>query len=98
MQIGSKVRLKIFNGNASGPPNVSADANFWSLVGSHGTVIETRPIEGIDADRVLVLFDVSLPNLRLPNHNELKNSLWIKRSDLVIFQMMMNYHNLFRCN
>lgn len=37
--------------------------------------------------RVLVLFDKDLDELKLNNHNLIKNSLWILETDLIIDKM-----------
>lgn len=74
------VRLNSFLGTLKPGNKVKANEDFWKLVGTKGKIID----DGIDNERVLVLFDKNLDDLGLENHNPVKNSLWIKRTDLRI--------------
>jgi len=75
------VRIKSFLGTLTPSKNISDDENYWKLIGEKGIVIDDVEINN---DRVLVLFDNSLDDFNLINHNPVKNSLWIKKTDLEI--------------
>ena len=81
---GNHVELISFNGKLNAPTSVPREDNYWLLIGSTGTVVEEIPKVGIKKDRVLIQFDVSVDQLGLACHNEIPNSLWIKRSDLSV--------------
>lgn len=85
MLLNRRVVLRTFNGATRAPENEDPACNYWSLVGSSGTVVKTVPGDGIDDDRVLVQFDLDVEKMGLHCHNEIYNSLWIKRGDLVVF-------------
>lgn len=74
------VILKSFLGTLRPENKVSPNEDFWKLIGMKGKIID----DGIDSKRVLVLFDKNLDDLGLENHNPIKNSLWIKKTDLEI--------------
>lgn len=81
--VGQTVKLVTFNGSKIAPADVDPDQNFWKLVGSEGRVSSVDPPKYIGADRILVVFDLELDSLDLPNHNNPKNALWIKKQDLL---------------
>ncbi len=80
MNIGSRVRLKSFNGDFSSPEECDSSENYWVIVGSTGTVSSSINSSG----RVLVTFDIDVSSLGLYCHNEIPNSLLILRSDLEV--------------
>ena len=85
LQQGDRVRLLSFNGKKVPPRGVMAAENYWQLIGWHGTIVqspsETSLVASFSAKpRFLVQFDNSVP---LCCHNDVSNSLWILRSDLV---------------
>ncbi|WP_413532930.1 hypothetical protein [Empedobacter brevis] len=59
--------------------------HYWILIGEKGKVIEIN--NDLFEGRVLVLFDKNLDELKLNNHNPIKNSLWILETDLIIYEM-----------
>lgn len=73
------VSLKSFLGTFKPKKKVKPNENYWQLIGESGAVIDDN--ENQDG-RVLVLFDNDLDNFNLENHNPVKNSLWIRKSDL----------------
>jgi len=73
------VSLKSFLGTLQPKKKVKPNENYWQLIGERGTVIDSN--ENHDG-RVLVLFDNDLDEFSLENHNPVKNSLWIRKSDL----------------
>ena len=74
------VRLKSFDGTTSKPAGkqVRACDDYWRLIGEKGIVIE----EGGQDDRVLVRFEKDIDQYHVANHNPIKNTLWILRSDI----------------
>lgn len=81
MQIGkdTPVKLKTFLGTLKSSKKVEEGENYWKLIGERGKVIDDTEIND---GRVLVLFDKNLNEFKVENHNLIKNSLWIKKSDL----------------
>ncbi|MCF8278245.1 MAG: hypothetical protein K9J17_16070 [Flavobacteriales bacterium] len=73
-----RVRLKSFLGTQSSPTSVDENENYWKLVGKTGEVLDSE----VGADKVLVQFDDNLDDFGLENHNAIKNSLMINKSDL----------------
>ncbi|WP_397362421.1 DUF6678 family protein [Olleya sp. R77988] len=73
------VRLKSFLGTLTSSEKVNENENYWKLIGETGRVIEN---ENIKNGRVLVLFKNNLNDYNLENHNQINNSLWLKKSDL----------------
>lgn len=73
------VRLKTFLGTNNPTEEIDKSDDFWKLIGQSGTVINDNLA---DKERVLVLFDKDLEDFQLANHNPIKNSLKIKKSDL----------------
>lgn len=84
ISVGKRVVLLTFNGLESVPTNVDEHENFWKLVGRTGEVLSIDRRRHVERNRVLVGFDVDLDELDLPNHNQIPNSLWIRRSDLAV--------------
>ena len=74
--------LKSFLGTAIPKKGTSERENYWKLIGEKGKIIDDNGTN----DRVLVLFDSNLDDFQLENHNPIKNSLWIKVSDLEILK------------
>lgn len=73
------VHLKSFVGTLKPKKKVKPNEDYWQLIGERGIIIDDN--ENHDG-RVLVLFDSDLDDFSLENHNPLKNSLWIRKSDL----------------
>lgn len=74
------VTLKSFLGTTTPPDGTEENENYWHLIGISGKVIDDVGWN----DSVLILFDVNLDDYKLENHNPIRNSLWIKISDLKI--------------
>jgi hypothetical protein len=73
------VKIKSFLGTLKSVEKVEDRENYWKLIGEKGKVTDqTEIIDG----RVLVIFDKNLNEFGVENHNPVKNSLWIKMSDL----------------
>lgn len=73
------VRLKSFLGTLTSSEKVNENENYWKLIGETGKVVEDERIKN---GRVLVLFKNNLNDFNLENHNQINNSLWLKKSDL----------------
>ena len=73
----SRVKLKTFQGMLKSASPVDENEDFWKLIGKTGQVLED-----MDGNTVMVLFDDNLDDYGLENHNPVKNSLMIKKSDL----------------
>ena len=73
------VKLKSFSGSLEPTKQVKPKENYWKLIGEKGKVIDA--LEN-DNGRILVLFEKDIDDFELENHNPIKNSLWIKPSDL----------------
>ncbi|MDQ1160632.1 hypothetical protein QE422_001000 [Chryseobacterium sp. SORGH_AS 447] len=73
------VKLKTFLGTVKSSKKVEERENYWKLIGERGKVIDDTEIND---GRVLVLFSKNLNEFKVENHNPIKNSLWIKKSDL----------------
>lgn len=81
IEINAKVRLVAFLGTLASAKKISDGENYWTLIGQKGKVIE----DGTNnSGRVLVLFENKLDDFKVINHNPIKNSLWIQKSDLVV--------------
>lgn len=80
MKVGTKVRLKTFNGDKKSPINCDPSEDYWKLIGETGIVIEPEN----DSLRVLLKFDSSVSELGLHCHNKEPNSLFILTTDLEI--------------
>jgi hypothetical protein len=76
---GTSVRLKSFLGALVTPKGTYSYDNYWKLIGQKGKVIDDNEI---NEGRILVLFEKNIDDFNLANHNPLKNSLWIKKTDL----------------
>jgi hypothetical protein len=72
------VVLKTFLGTSKPKKDTLERENYWKLIGKKGKVVD----ENQTNDRVLVLFESNLDDYQLENHNPIKNSLWIKTTDL----------------
>ncbi len=72
-------KLKTFLGTSTPDENTRSRENYRKLIGEMGKVID---YDELDPNKVLVLFDKDLDNFWLENHNPIKNSLWIRISDL----------------
>ncbi|SFB27888.1 hypothetical protein SAMN05660845_2365 [Flavobacterium swingsii] len=75
------IKLKLFLGTLAPTKRINDNENYWKLIGEKGKVIDVREIND---GRVLVLFDKNLDEFRVENHNPIKNSLWIKKTDLEV--------------
>ena len=84
MSINQKVRLKSFLGKKSNKKKLDERENYWILIGQIGKIIESEN-ENFK-EKVLVLFDTNLDELNLFNHNPIKNTLWIFKTDLEIMK------------
>ncbi len=81
MEKNTSIKLKSFLGTLNPKDKVSERENYWKLIGEKGKVINA--VEN-DNGRILVLFDRNLDEFKVENHNPIKNSLWIKKTDLEI--------------
>lgn len=79
--MNTRVKMKTFLGNQYPKKNTNSYENYWILIGEEGKVIKRN--DQNFPGRVLVLFDTNLDNLKLENHNPIKNTLWILASDLI---------------
>lgn len=85
MNLNDKVILNTFLGKKDS--NLLNDENYyWILIGEKGKVVEINNVQF--EGRVLVLFDKNLDELKLNNHNIIKNSLWILETDLIIDEIL----------
>ncbi len=74
---GKRIVLKTYKGSTAAPENLSAQENYWRLIGCKAVVASTN-----NSDQVLITFEANLLSLGLVNHNELPNALWVLISDL----------------
>lgn len=81
MQHNTLVKMTSFLGTLNPKKNVFERENYWKLIGEQGKVIDA--VVNHDG-RVLVLFDSDLDEFEVENHNPIKNSLWIRITDLEI--------------
>lgn len=72
------VRLKTFLGTREPNKDTWERENYWKLIGASGKVIDVNEI----SEQALVLFERNLDDYQVENHNPVKNSLWIKMTDL----------------
>jgi acetylornithine/N-succinyldiaminopimelate aminotransferase len=89
LSVGVNVVLASFLGSQVALENTRANENFWILIGISGQIIaDSNPSKlkhkAKTAKRVLVKFFVNLDERGLVNHNQIKDSLWILKSDLRI--------------
>jgi hypothetical protein len=77
----SVVRMKSFLGTTIADTDVERRENYWQLIGKRGKVITANRNSD---NKVLVLFEDDLNDYGLENHNPVKNSLWLRFSDLTI--------------
>ena len=75
------IKLKSYKGTLFPQDKVYERENYWKLIGQKGKVIDA--VENHDG-RVLVLFDRNLDEFEVENHNPIKNSLLIRKTDLEI--------------
>jgi hypothetical protein len=75
------IKLKSFLGTLNPEKRINESENYWKLIGEKGKVVDER--ENYNG-RVLILFDKNLDDFKVENHNPIKNSLWIKKTDLEI--------------
>ena len=78
LKLGKRVVLRSFSGSQCALPDISAQENYWLLVGIKATVVQTD----VDKQIALVQFDVSFQQLGLVNHSEITNALWVMIDDL----------------
>ncbi len=76
-----RIKLKSFLGTLKPKKRINENENYWKLIGEKGKVIDER--ENYNG-RILILFDKNLDEFEVENHNPIKNSLWIKKTDLEI--------------
>ena len=72
------VTLKTFLATRKPKKDTLERENYWKLIGERGKIIDGNETN----DRVLVLFERNLDDYQVENHNLIKNSLWIKATDL----------------
>jgi hypothetical protein len=72
------ITLKTFLGTTKPKKDTLERENYWKLIGEKGKIIDDNQTN----DRVLVLFEKNLDDYQVENHNPIKNSLWIKPTDL----------------
>lgn len=77
------VKLISFLRKLNAPRNTEARENYWKLIGQQGIVMDEVEMNN---GRVLVLFEANLDDFGLENHNPLKNSIWIKKTDLEVIK------------
>ena len=77
------VKLISFLGKSTAPKNTINHENYWKLIGETGIVFDENDINN---GRILVLFDKNLDDFEVENHNPIKNSLWIKKTDLEVLK------------
>ena len=82
-----RVLLISFNGSMKPDLGTQPYENYWKLIHQKGIVVQDPTNEGLykniaGENRLLVRFDKSLESLGLECHNRIKNSLWVKVSDL----------------
>lgn len=81
--MNQKIIIKSFLGlQNSSEDDLNDNENYWRLIGETGTIIEES--NEYFTNRVLIMFDKNLDDLKLINHNPIKNTLWILIKDLEI--------------
>ncbi len=80
MKVGSKIRLKTFNGDSTAPEDCDPSENYWLLIDRTGSIVKPKN----NCSRVLVQFEEQVSDLGLHCHNEIPNSLLILTSDLEV--------------
>jgi len=75
----SPVKLKSFLGTANAPISVDEPENYWKLIGQSAIVVDD---DLSDSKKVLIQFKSDLDEFKLENHNPIKNTLRISKSDL----------------
>lgn len=79
MKKNTKIKLKSFLGTLVPERKINSHEDYWKLIGEKGEIIDDNEIND---GRVLVLFDKNLDDFKIENHNPIKNTLWIKKTDL----------------
>jgi hypothetical protein len=82
IEMGTNVKLKTFHGKTFSKEYQNTIDDYWKLIGLTGTVIEENNIDF--PERVLVKFEKDLDAYKVANHNPIKNTLWINKTDLEI--------------
>ena len=82
IRINTEVKLKSFLGTLTSKKKIFDDENYWKLIGEKGKVIDNVEINN---GRILILFENNLDDFNVINHNPIKNSLWILKTDLEFF-------------
>ena len=87
MILGTKVKLKSFNGTMKPEKDCSPSENYWILIGCKGEIVQDPKQKDPYANfsnklRLLVKFENNVVSLGLECHNNIENSLWILESDL----------------
>ena len=77
------MKLISFSGKSTAPKNTNDRENYLKLIGETGIVIDEFEMNN---GRILVLFDRNLDDFEVENHNPIKNSLWIKKTDLEVMK------------
>ena len=80
MMNNTKVELKYFLGTLQPPNKTKKRENYRKLIGQKGIVIEEADF---NPEKVLVLFEKELNRFNVENHNPVKNTLYINKTDLL---------------
>jgi hypothetical protein len=79
MEKNAIVKLKTFHGTLKPTYKIKNRENYWKLIGEVGMIAE---IAEFNPDKVLVIFEKTLDDFDVENHNPIKNSLYIDKIDL----------------
>lgn len=82
MNKNTVITLKTFHGTLKPTNKIKVRENYWKLIGEKGIVIDKADF---NPEKVLVLFEKNLDDFDLENHNPVKNSLYIDKTDLEIY-------------
>jgi hypothetical protein len=82
MDKNTLIKLKTFNGTLEPLIEVKHRENYWKLIGEKGIVLNEADF---NPEKVLVLFEKNLDDFDLENHNHIKNSLYIDKTDLELY-------------
>lgn len=80
-EIGSRVRLRSFDGTCDTPADTVPSEDYWRLIGTTGTV-RNRQSSREAQPRVLVQFHADVASMGLDCHNPIENALWVCEGDL----------------
>lgn len=80
MKINDRVILNTFFGTKTSMDKVDVREDYWKLIGQPGIILDSPN------NRILIKFECDIDQFELENHNPIKNSLWILRSDLEIIK------------